>query len=144
MIFFLFTVITMSNLHAQTPNDSVMIKATLMNYALGWFEGQPERMEKALYHDFSKRQISMDETGKTKLSGHTAMSMFQGTRNRSNKAISHEEAINKIKEITIFLIYDQIASAVIKSDNWTDFVLLANIDGEWKMMDVIWQRPTTD
>jgi hypothetical protein len=129
---------------AQTPTDSLQIKEAVLNYALGWFEGKPDLMEKALYHDFGKRNISVDEKGKTRISGHTAMSMVQGTRKRAENPIPHEEAVKKIKEVGISQIYDNIASAYVKSDSWIDFILLAKIDGEWKMMNVVWQRPLTE
>lgn len=126
---------------AQTSKDTILIKEAIYNYALGWFEGKPDLMEKALYYDFDKRMIALDEHGKTKISGNNAMSMYQKTRSRAEKPIPHDEAIKKIKEVGVFEIYDQIASGYVKSDSWTDFILLAKVDGEWKMMSVIWQRP---
>ena len=126
---------------SQTVNDTVLIKHTILNYALGWYEGKADSIQKAMYSDFGKRKISVDENGKTKISPNTAMSMYQKTQKRSSKPMSHEDAVKKIKDMGIFAIYDNIASAYIKSDGWIDFILLAKIDGEWKMMNVVWQKP---
>lgn len=136
----LLAVIYTSISYSQTLKDSIAIEQAMLNYALGWYEANAELMEEAVYHDFQKRHISVDEKGKTKIFGNTAMSMYQKTRKRAEKAIPHDEAVLKIKEKGILSVSGNIAAGYIKSDSWMDYILFAKINGEWKMMNVVWQK----
>jgi len=43
-------------------------------------------------------------------------------------------------KVTILGIYDQIASVQLTSDNWIEYLHLIKLDGEWKIINLIWQH----
>ncbi|MDQ3208913.1 MAG: nuclear transport factor 2 family protein, partial [Gemmatimonadota bacterium] len=55
---------------AQTAADSAAIKATALDYAEGWYEGNGDRMARALHPELVKRIVVRDTT--------TGKSMVQG------------------------------------------------------------------
>jgi len=66
---------------AQTPADSAAIKQTALDYIEGWYEGNADRMEKALHPELAKRIVRTNpQNGKSGLGQMSAMSLVQGTR----------------------------------------------------------------
>jgi hypothetical protein len=56
------------------------IKATAMNYMEGWYEGNADRMERALHPELAKRMFSKDEKGRSVFNHMGAMRLVQSTR----------------------------------------------------------------
>jgi len=42
-------------------------------------------------------------------------------------------------QIKILDIYNRIASVKLISDNWVEYLQLIKLDGEWEIMNSIWQ-----
>jgi len=58
-----------SIVHAQSPADAAAIKQTSLDYIEGWYEGNSERMERALHPELAKElfaQIKMERADLTK------------------------------------------------------------------------------
>ena len=55
------------NLDAQTSADSAAIRQAALDYIEGWYEGNAERMERALHPDLAKRIINVDQRGRSVL-----------------------------------------------------------------------------
>ena len=39
----------------------------------------------------------------------------------------------------LFGIMGNSAAALLEMDAWTDYVHLTNVDGEWKMLHILWE-----
>src|SRR5438046_6031410 len=67
-----------SIVHAQSPADAAAIKQTSLDYIEGWYEGNSERMERALHPELAKRIVRTTQDGKSRLDQMSAMSLLQG------------------------------------------------------------------
>ena len=47
---------------AQNADDKAAIKQTALDYLEGWYECNPERMERAVHPDLAKRIVSSNPT----------------------------------------------------------------------------------
>ena len=47
---------------AQTAADSAAVRASALDYAEGWYEGNTERMTRALHPELVKRIVMWDST----------------------------------------------------------------------------------
>jgi hypothetical protein len=66
---------------AQSPADAAAIKQTALDYIEGWYEGNTERMEKALHPELAKRIVRTNpQNNRSSLGQMSAMSLVQGTR----------------------------------------------------------------
>lgn len=121
--------------HAQTSQDSVQIKETCFNYLEGWYEGNAERMEKAIHPDLAKRIVRTDPQGRQRLDQMSALTLIQFVRARYGTKIPKEE---QIKEFKILDIDGNNASAKTIAKGFYDYIHLAKYNGEWKIVNVLW------
>src|SRR3954462_10959895 len=129
-------VITPMTLRAQTAADSAAIKAAALDYIDGYYDGNGERMERALHPELAKRIVRTNEQGRSQLSQMSAMSLVLGTRAGGGKDIP---AAERHDDVTIFDIYQNAASAKIYASGWVDYLHLAKWNGRWVIVNVLWE-----
>ncbi len=122
---------------AQTADDSLAIKETALNYIEGWYEGNGDRMEKALHPELAKRAVFSDSTGKkSRLSQMSALTLIQSTRAGGGSRTPENE---QQKDVTILDIYRNVASVKVVASEWIDYLQVAKWNGEWKIINVLWE-----
>jgi len=127
--------------HAQTPADSSAIRGAALDYIEGWYEGNAERMERALHPELAKRIVRTNPEGKSRLDQMSAMSLVQGTRAGGGKSTPKEQ---QQKDVTILDIYKNAASAKIVASKWVDYLHLAKFNDRWVIVNVLWElKPTS-
>jgi uncharacterized protein YndB with AHSA1/START domain len=111
------------------------IKAAILNYVESWYEGDATRAERAVHPDLAKRIVEVAKNNREFLEHMGALELIQNTRSGSGKLTPASE---QIKEIAILEVYANIATARVTAAKWVDFLHLANINGEWKIVNVLW------
>ena len=70
-----------ATLFAQAEDEKSAIKETVLNYLEGWYDGDFERMEKALHPELAKRVLAtLPQTGTTFIQTATKAQMVEYTR----------------------------------------------------------------
>lgn len=133
---FVAVIMSVLSLHAQTAADSVAIKKVALDYVEGWYEGNPERMERALHPELAKRIVRSDQNGRSRLDQMSAMTLVQGVKRGGGKNTPMAE---QQKDIFILDIYGNTASAKAIMSGWIDYMHLAKWNGEWKIVNVLWE-----
>lgn len=116
--------------------DKTAIKETALDYAEGWYEGNAERMERALHADLAKRIARKDDKGNSRLENMSAMTLVQVTRRGFGKQTPKDQ---QQKDVTIL---DQMEnSAVVKlvMRDWVDYMQMAKINNRWVIVNVLWE-----
>jgi putative lumazine-binding protein len=124
---------------AQTdsPSDNDAITKTALDYIEGWYAGDAARMEHALHPELAKRMISTDpKTGRSQFNHMGAMTLVQRTRDGIGKKIPKDR---QLKEVTILDRYNNAAVVKIVASGWIDYLEVAKFDGEWKIINVLWE-----
>ena len=125
---------------AQSAADSAAIRATALDYAEGWYEGNPERMARSLHPELVKRIVVRDTTtGKTVVQGMGASVLVNSTRHGYGKETPKKR---QQKEVTILDIFGNAASAKAVMADWVDYMQLGKVDGRWVIVNVLWERKT--
>ena len=123
---------------AQSAADSTAIRTTALDYAEGWYEGNAERMARALHPELVKRIVVRDTTtGKTMVQGMGASVLVNSTRHGYGKETPKER---QQKEVTILDIFGNAASAKAVMADWVDYMQLGMVDGRWVIVNVLWER----
>ncbi len=125
-----------SNAHAQSPTESAAIKQAALDYIEGWYEGNAERMERALHPELAKRIVRTNKEGKSQFSQMSAMALVQGTRHGGGKTTPKE---NQLKDVTILDVYENAASVKIVASDWIDYLHMAKSNGRWVIVNVLWE-----
>jgi len=119
----------------DTAVEKAAIKETALNYIEGWYEGNVERMNKALHPDLVKRYMQTLPTGKSVTTTISKTTMIEYTR-----AAFGTRSPNKDKPNTVdVLSLDRnIASARCVSGDFYDYLQLVKTGDGWKIMNVLW------
>ena len=111
------------------------VTATAMNYIEGWFEGNPDRMDKALHPELSKCGIQpFPPTGGVLLAYASKSNMVEYTRAGLGKLPAEERKI----KVEILDIHGVMAAVKVSSVKFIDFLQLAKIDGSWSIVHALW------
>ena len=139
IVFIFFIFIAVHRSFSQSPQDSAAIRATALNYVEGWYEGNAERMAKAVHPQLIKRIVGPNKDYRKNeliLSEMNYDQLLDGTKKGFGKRIPNER---QIKSITILSIYNNSASVKTEMADWIDFMHLARWNGEWKIINVLWE-----
>lgn len=126
--------------NAQNGNlsdaDKTAIKETALDYAEGWYEGNAERMERAVHPDLAKRIARKDQAGNSRLENMSAMSLVQGTRKGFGKQTPKEQ---QQKDVTILDAMENSAVVKLVMRDWVDYLQMARLNGRWVIVNVLWE-----
>src|ERR1044072_6685565 len=135
-LMFLFSV----NVQAQRPTpeaDAAAIKQTALDYIEGWYEGNPERMERALHPELAKRIVQTEpKSGGGRLGQVGGMTLVQRVKAGGGTKTPKDQ---QQKDVTILDIYENAACAKILAASWVDYLQLARFEGRWVIVNVLWE-----
>ena len=130
---FIFTVLNVSAQTAILDADKEAIKATALDYIEGWYEGNPDRMERALHPDLAKRIVRTDAQGRSSLGQMSAMSLVQGVKRGGGKDTPKEK---QQKDVTILDVFGNTASVKVVASDWVGYLHLAKCNCSWVIVNV--------
>lgn len=120
------------------------IKQAALDYIDGAHEGSAVRMERAVHPELTKVTLmKLPQTGKTVLRKAGSTRLIELIR--ANVAPLDEDKRN-IK-VTIFAVKEGLAAVRAVSAMFYDYLLVAKIDGQWKLINVLWRnndKPDTE
>jgi len=124
---------------AQTASDAdkEAIKQTALDYIEGWYEGNAERMERALHPELAKRIVRTDpKSGRSNLGQMSAMTLVQFTRSGGGKQTPKEK---QQKDVSILDVFENAASVKVVASDWVDYLHMAKWSGRWVIVNVLWE-----
>jgi hypothetical protein len=122
---------------AQTAADSAGIRQAALDYIEGWYEGNAERMERAVHPDLAKRIINADQRGRSVLGHQSAMTLVQNTRRGGGKETPGAE---RRTDVRILDVFGNTASVRVDADRWIDYLHIAKWNGRWVIINVLWEN----
>ncbi len=142
MIFLGFILISCSSSPAVSPatpvptvpvnasvEDLEAIRQTSLDYIEGWYDANPERMERSLHPDLVKRIIRSNQVDTL-----SAEDMVNYTRQGGGKAFTGL----KKNTITILDVYNDIATVKAESPGYIDYLHIGKVNGKWVIINVLW------
>lgn len=121
---------------SQPSSEAAAIKQTALDYIEGWYEGNAERMEKALHPDLAKRIVRAQPNGRSALGQMSAMSLVQSTRSGGGKETPKDK---QQKDVTILDVFENAASVKVVASEWVDYLHMAKWNGRWVIVNVLWE-----
>jgi hypothetical protein len=121
---------------AQSAADSAGIKAAALDYIEGYYQGDAERMERALHPELAKRIVRTNPQGRSSLGQMSAMTLVQITRAGGGRDIPPAQ---QQRDVTILDIYQNAASVKIVAATWIDYLHVAKWNGRWVIVNVLWE-----
>lgn len=122
---------------AQSAADTAAIRQTALDYIEGWYEGNAERMERAVHPDLAKRIINTDQRGRNVLGHQSAMTLVQNTRRGGGK---ETPVAQQRKDVRILDVFGNTASVRVDASGWIDYMHIAKWNGRWVIVNVLWEN----
>jgi hypothetical protein len=120
-----------------SETDLAAIKQAALDYCEGWYEGNPDKMERALHPDLAKRIIRTDaKSGRSRLEQMSAMGLVQGARAGFGKNTPKEK---QLKDVFILDVFGNTASVKAVMSDWIDYLHIAKSNGRWVIVNVLWE-----
>lgn len=121
--------------------DSAAIRRAALDYIEGWYTGNSERMQRALHPDLAKRAVDTDKQGRNRLIVMSADELTRATRLEMGTDVPPERRWSRVE---ILDIDGDLASVKLHSTKLIDYMHLARWDGEWKIVNVLWDARPED
>ena len=136
-------VLAFGSMQAQTSADTTAIRTTALNYVEGWYEGNADRMTKALHPELVKRIVVRDTTtGRTMVQGMGTSVLVNSTRHGYGKETPKDR---QQKDVSVLDVFGNAASVKAVMSDWIDYMHMAKVDGRWVIVNVLWERkPAAD
>ncbi len=120
----------------QPAGEKVRIEGAARDYIDGWYEGSVERMQRALHPDLVKRAFFALPNGRLVLETGSADTMVELTRAGFGKKKAKPDQKN---QVIILDISGNMASVKTMSPDYVDYLHMAQVDGAWKIVNVLWE-----
>lgn len=114
------------------------IKQTALDYIEGWYEGNAERMERALHPNLAKRAVYKNKkTGEDAVYNLTKEMMVNFTKRGGGKETPKDQRGIKV---TILDTLENTASVRIDSVKFIDYLHIVKWQGKWVILNVVWEN----
>jgi len=124
------------NTASARAEDEAAIRKAALDYVEGWYEGNGDRMQAAVHPSLAKRIARTDAaTGKTQLQELSAEQLVKYTRDGGGKKTPPAE---QVKDVKILDIFQNAATVRAEMAGWVDYMHLAKVDGQWRIVNVLW------
>ncbi len=120
-----------------SKDDLEAIKKTALDYGLGWYDADAERMERALHPELAKRALMPNPRSKKgKIENMSAMTLVQATR-RGGGSRTPTDA--RRTEATILDVYGNAACVKLEMHDWIDYMQMSKMDGRGVIVNALWE-----
>lgn len=116
--------------------DQELVTAAVRDYYEGWFEGSAERMDRALHPALAKRSLGQIDPSSAELVDHTKARMVTLTADGEGKRDA--EAHGTLIDIEIADLHGNIATVVVRSAVYREYLHLVRTSDGWKIVNALW------
>jgi hypothetical protein len=121
---------------SKNAERDAIVRAAL-DYFEGWFEGDADRMRRALHPDLAKRSPD-DAPAPGELEKLTAQQMIQWTAEGVGKT---RDLPDRRLEVAVDHVHREIATVTVRSNVYVEYLHLVRTPEGWKIVNALWQRP---
>lgn len=125
-------------LQAQTAQDTIDIRRVALAYIEAQHNPNPKLMESALHPRLVKRSVFRNKTAqKDYVSEYFAENMVILAETYNAKGDKFPK--NPRKDLKLLDVSPRTASVKLSADSWIDYMHIVKTNGEWKIINVLWQ-----
>ena len=118
------------------PADDAAIRACLLDYFEGWFDGNADRMDRALHPGLAKHALNQDAGRSGTLDVTTKEEMVEATRLGRGK---QRDTADRGIRVDILGVSGDIACSSVHSTVYVEYALLARTSDGWQITGTLWR-----
>jgi hypothetical protein len=136
----LFILLPNSAVHGQEQADREAVRQAVLDYVEGIYGVDPSLVERSVHPKLSKIGFYRGPNDQAFRAGSnmTFEQLIELAKNWNKAGKLRKDAP---KEVTIYDLLDQTATAKLVAEWGIDFMHLAKFDGKWMIINVLWQSP---
>ena len=115
------------------------VRQAVLDYVEGIYEVNPARIERSVHPELAKRGFFVKKGESAYSSDVMTFQQLVDLAKTYNKGGRVPK--DAPKEVIVFDVSDQTASAKLTAVWGIDYIHLAKYDGKWKFVNVLWQTP---
>ncbi len=120
----------------RVMTDEDAVRAAVLDYVEGWFDGNAERMERALHPELMKRCLGIEGDDPEAVETLTAREMIEATAAGEGRG---EDAADREISVEISYLRGEIASATCVCHRYVDLLHLVRVPEGWRIINALWQ-----
>lgn len=120
---------------APSAADSAAIRIVALDYIEGYYAGDADRVRRALHPDLVKRIVGHID-GQAQLNEMTAEQLIDGTAAGWGTRVP---ATERRAQVRILDAFHNVAAVRVDAHTWIDYMQIARWNGEWKIVNVLWE-----
>ena len=129
--------IAISALPALAGSEDDALRATALDYGMGWYTGDADRMESALHPDLAKRILKVDaETGNRTLEHMGATQLVEATGKGWGAKVPEE---TRRTDVTVLDVFGNAAVVKLEMHDWVDYLQMVKMEDRWVIVNVLWE-----
>ena len=117
----------MTKLPTTTANE--LIGQVVLDYYEGWFDGDIERMDRALHRDLVKRRAG----------GALGVTTKERMIELTGRGEGAEDAADRRVEVEVEDVYHTIANVTVRTAVYHEYIQLVLTGEGWKIANVLWE-----
>lgn len=121
---------------ANPAADKAAVYQAALDYVEGVYEVNPSKIEKSVHPNLTKYGFMRRPTGEYGPPGQMTYQQLLGVAASWNKDGKRDLSIKKVEVLDVL---DQTAVAKVTAQWGIDYMQLAKYDGQWKIINIIWQ-----
>lgn len=125
---------------AQTKDETEAVRQAALDYVESIYNVDPAKVERSVHPDLAKRGFFLKQ-GEANYSPQLVMTYAQLTDLAKNYNKNGRVPKDAPKEVIIYEVSDQTASAKVVASWGIDYLHLAKYEGKWKIINILWQSP---
>lgn len=118
-----------------TDADRAAVHQAALDYVTAVYESKPELIERSVSPDLTKHGFMRQQDGTYRRGRMTYTQLLDVARTWN----ADKTRDLSIKEVTVGEVFDQTATAMVKANWGIDFMQLAKLNGQWKIVNIVWQ-----
>jgi hypothetical protein len=116
--------------------ERAAIVAAALDYFEGWFDGDAERIDRALHPALAKRSLRQVKPADPELRSVTKDQMVAWTEQGEGK--TEDPGPGRRIDVEVVDAHGNIASAVVRSDVSREYLHLVRTDEGWRIVNALW------
>lgn len=128
------------SVQAQEQADRDAVRQAVLDYVEGIYNVDPSRVERSVHPKLAKLGFYRGPNDQAFRAGSnmTFQQLIEVAKNWNKAGKLRKDAP---KEVTIYDVLDQTATAKLVAEWGIDYMHLAKFDGKWMIVNVLWQSP---
>jgi hypothetical protein len=126
----------MKAVDVTADTDRAAVVETALDYFEGWFDGDAGRMDRALHPALAKRSLRQVDPALAELRSVTKEQMVTWTAEGEGR--SEDPGGDRTIDVEVVDVHGNIASVVVRSDVYREYLHLVRTDEGWKIVNALW------